>query len=312
MQIAPPWQNAPRNPAVHRAPRCVRIKMRLALKLALAFLLANILLAAVYGYLAVQREIRLFERRVRGEAESIGPTLEILVIEAWQRDGYRGLTKVIQKSSPPRSELLRIRWVWFDERRGRPDAPAAPVERLTPVVLEQHTPIDQIADDGHEYFEVYWPIRLAAARSGGLEFSQPADDLETNKRKIETEVVLIIAGMVALSGLLAVVLGIRLIGVPLRKLIAKTHRIADGHLDEPLRLRSHDELAELATSLNQMCERLAESQARIRDETSGRIAAIEQLRHADRLKTVGRLAAGIAHELGTPLNVVAGRAGLIQ
>ncbi|HEY2147340.1 MAG TPA: hypothetical protein VGH32_05350, partial [Pirellulales bacterium] len=72
------------------------------------------------------------------------------------------------------------------------------------------------------------------------------------------------------------------------------------------------ELAELATSLNQMCERLAESQARIRAETSARIAAIEQLRHADRLKTVGRLAAGIAHELGTPLNVVAGRAGLIQ
>jgi signal transduction histidine kinase len=33
-----------------------------------------------------------------------------------------------------------------------------------------------------------------------------------------------------------------------------------------------------------------------------------QLRHADRLSTVGRLAAGIAHELGTPLMVVRGRA----
>ena len=36
-----------------------------------------------------------------------------------------------------------------------------------------------------------------------------------------------------------------------------------------------------------------------------------QLRHADRLRSVGRLASGIAHELGTPLNVVSGRAGLI-
>jgi signal transduction histidine kinase len=33
-----------------------------------------------------------------------------------------------------------------------------------------------------------------------------------------------------------------------------------------------------------------------------------QLRHADRLSTVGSLAAGIAHELGTPLMVVRGRA----
>ena len=53
-----------------------------------------------------------------------------------------------------------------------------------------------------------------------------------------------------------------------------------------------------------MCERLAE-------ERSAREAATVQLRHADRLTTVGKLASGIAHELGTPLNVVHGRAKLI-
>jgi two-component system NtrC family sensor kinase len=38
---------------------------------------------------------------------------------------------------------------------------------------------------------------------------------------------------------------------------------------------------------------------------------MEQLRRADRLKTAGQLAAGIAHELGTPLNVVRGRAEIV-
>ncbi len=38
---------------------------------------------------------------------------------------------------------------------------------------------------------------------------------------------------------------------------------------------------------------------------------IAQLRHADRLKTVGTLASGVAHELGTPLNVVSARAEMI-
>lgn len=46
-------------------------------------------------------------------------------------------------------------------------------------------------------------------------------------------------------------------------------------------------------------------------EVSQRESAVVQLRHADRLNTVGKLASGIAHELGTPLNVVAGRASLI-
>ena len=50
---------------------------------------------------------------------------------------------------------------------------------------------------------------------------------------------------------------------------------------------------------------------RLDSEVSHREMAVEQLRHADRLNTVGKLASGIAHELGTPLNVVAGRAAMI-
>jgi signal transduction histidine kinase len=42
------------------------------------------------------------------------------------------------------------------------------------------------------------------------------------------------------------------------------------------------------------------------------MAAVEQMRHADRLATVGQLASGVAHELGTPLNVVAGYAKMIS
>lgn len=46
-------------------------------------------------------------------------------------------------------------------------------------------------------------------------------------------------------------------------------------------------------------------------ETERRKAAIDQLRHADRLTTVGRLAASVAHELGTPMGVISGRGSLI-
>jgi two-component system NtrC family sensor kinase len=50
---------------------------------------------------------------------------------------------------------------------------------------------------------------------------------------------------------------------------------------------------------------------RLAQRTSAHIAAVEQLRHRDRLALAGQIAAGIAHELGTPLNVVSGRAQLI-
>jgi len=46
-----------------------------------------------------------------------------------------------------------------------------------------------------------------------------------------------------------------------------------------------------------MSERLADATARL--EAEKRISAVEALRHADRLMTVGQLAAGLAHEIGT-------------
>ncbi len=49
----------------------------------------------------------------------------------------------------------------------------------------------------------------------------------------------------------------------------------------------------------------------LQSEHASRMEAVALLRHADRLKTVGVLASGIAHELGTPLNVVSGHAKMI-
>ena len=137
-------------------------------------------------------------------------------------------------------------------------------------------------------------------RQGGLEFAHPMTALTANQREIVWRTGLLIGGMALISGLLAVVLGIRIIGRPLQQLVAKVRRISIGNFGCPLEIRSHDELQELADDFNAMCRNLEEVQRKLHEETAARIAANEQLRHADRSKTVGRLASGIAHELGTP------------
>jgi signal transduction histidine kinase len=56
---------------------------------------------------------------------------------------------------------------------------------------------------------------------------------------------------------------------------------------------------------------VSELRAYVERERTLRAMAIDQLRHAERLNVIGTLAAGVAHELGTPLNVIAGCAELI-
>src|SRR5262249_3720184 len=85
----------------------------------------------------------------------------------------------------------------------------------------------------------------------------------------------------------------------------------EGDFSGPLQLAHKDELGLLATEINAMSDRLVEATRRVERETAARIATLDQLRHADRLMTVGMLASGIAHELGTPLNVVSARAQMI-
>jgi signal transduction histidine kinase len=73
-------------------------------------------------------------------------------------------------------------------------------------------------------------------------------------------------------------------------------------------VRHRDEIGQLGHEINTMCDHLAEANRQIASETEARIATLDQLRHADRLKTLGQLASGVAHELGTPLGIIAGRA----
>jgi signal transduction histidine kinase len=123
--------------------------------------------------------------------------------------------------------------------------------------------------------------------------------------------VITIVVLLGLAGLGMWFVGRHFVGRPVDLLVAKARRAGGGDLAGPVVLKQRDELRELADEMNQMCDRLATSRRHLDDEIIARIAAVEQLRHAERLATVGRLASGVAHELGTPLNVVLGRASVL-
>ena len=170
---------------------------------------------------------------------------------------------------------------------------------------------DFLDADGQQHLCTY--ARLAVeSRPAAIEIFEPINHASRKSAFFALHAAFLIGSTAMLGAVLAVVAGGTWVGRPLRRLIDKTRRIGDGDLSGPLKMDRNDEFGELATALNSMCDQLQSAQEEIQAEGEARLAAINQLRHADRLRTVGRLAAGLAHELGTPLNVVSGRAGLIS
>ncbi|HET9956417.1 MAG TPA: HAMP domain-containing sensor histidine kinase, partial [Polyangiaceae bacterium] len=175
-----------------------------------------------------------------------------------------------------------------------------------------HSVVPSPTDPGHAYLVTRVPVREHAHLLGIIEIAETLDMRDDFVRTSAWNTAIATLALVLVSGMVALAVGVVMVGRPLRLLANKAKRVGIGDLTGPLHLKQRDEIGELAREVNAMCEKLAEANERSALETRARLKALEQLRHADRIITVGRLAAGIAHELGTPLNVVAGRVKMLR
>jgi signal transduction histidine kinase len=283
--------------------------MGLVQKLSLAFLLGAVTILAANGYRRVRHEVAVFDADRERDHDLIGRTLGAAVVAVWRSEGEQQAKDLIAAANRGEARV-RIRWVWLD------GASAAQNLHVDPRVLSELAPgatVTRIAPDERGENERYTYAALRVAnRVGGLELSESLDA----ERSFMRRTILDSAGTTVLLALvmmlLSYVLGSFFVGKPVRALVNKARSVGRGDFGNPVHLRSRDELAELAGEMNAMSDALVAANARIGLETEARLAALEQLRHADRLNTVGKLASGVAHELGTPLNVVAARADMIR
>ncbi|MGH7894184.1 MAG: sensor histidine kinase [Candidatus Binatia bacterium] len=280
--------------------------MKLTRKLVLALVVAICVVMATGAALQLRREIALFESDMAHDEHAMGQALRVALEAAANESGVDRARELLERIRRSESRV-DLRGVWLDAPGESPALAAATRARL---VGGEETRIVRVDETGNERQFTYVPLAVAA-RPAAIELSEPLQPQRSFLRRTELQILGTLVVLVVLCGGAAVWLGVVLVGRPMRTLAEQARRIGAGDLSHRLNLKQRDEIGSLAAELNATCERLAEAQERIRMETEARIGALEQLRHADRLKTVGQLASGVAHELGTPLNVVGGRAKLI-
>jgi signal transduction histidine kinase len=163
--------------------------------------------------------------------------------------------------------------------------------------------------DEDDVYSVLRPIRDPAGRVAGiLEVAQPLAFVRAEISRVGRRFLLNTLTLLIVLTALILWLVRHSISRPLERFLAAIRALGRGELSHRV---SEDpggeELEQLAREFNRMATQLEMAHSQLLHETEERVALERRLRQSEHLAAVGNLAAGVAHQIAAPLNVIGGR-----
>jgi signal transduction histidine kinase len=291
--------------------------MTLGTKLTLYLSLIIIGVLSGYGYLDILSRQDMLLRKMKAEVRSTGRTLKISLEKIplpVQGDYVQGVVDAMSDDEKtigvvvyyPGSKLLYA----SNSVRESTGAYIDLIERT----IRENVPLEAFGvHDKMPLFSYTFPLNNRNGKTvGGVSVLQQTSHAQKEMENAQWSI--LITTLILIGGIVTLVLwGTRKwVSHPISKLIDGIRDMARGNLDARINLIGKDELSELAGSFNQMAIDLKTAQERIIREGEARLELERGLRQSEKLATVGQLASELAHEIGTPLNIILGRTELIK
>jgi len=296
--------------------------MKLGTKINLLILLTVTVTMSVHGYLSVRQdeENALNGARIgmRGFAQAVGAAL---------RDLYGGnrnveATRAFAREVAPRGNVHGL--VVYDLAaqpvaissslrfpQDFPELDPEPILKIDPKSVLS----DKKAQEGYLrdpraliYYRIEPIVTSGGELVGAFVLARHGATLMNSIADRRDRIIVTTAALVLGLSLLVWIIVQRSVARPIRQLIGRIREIGGGQWQQRIDVRGDDEVAVLGREFNSMSEELQNSYRRLMAEVSENRKLELELRRSERLASVGQLAAGLAHEIGTPLNIISGRA----
>lgn len=291
--------------------------LSLSARLILLLTIAVGAVMALGGYFILRQREEIHERALRNELYAHAITLRLTL-----EDSYRaGRIGDAQRLIDHLSENPRVFSVILFDETGRVAMFSNPLEAGKIVespeaqrVIATGEPVEIVQRrSDSEVYSVIMPIRISAARRGAFEISQPTDIVKEKYASARRDIALIALALFAAIIMVVLLVMRHNLLRPINELLVGAKAVGQGDLAYRVIVPSgSNEIAQLASEFNRMAEGLAKQRLAAEAQAEERLALERELRQSERLASVGRLAAGVAHEMGAPLNVIKGRAEILR
>jgi signal transduction histidine kinase len=288
--------------------------MGLRLRLILIVILPALVVLGAHGFVRVrQEEAQLYEEDQRNVALA-ARAVRIAVENALRDRQISDVKRLLAEMAEQEDEIERIRL--FD-RTGKPTLSSDPEYRNAPVpadilrrVLQDGVPAAQYEPiDGRPVLTDVVALRgRQGAIDGAMEIQHVARGIRARMRAAANDVwwrmAILLVTIASISGIALQ----RQVLRPLSELLAGIRRLGRGEAGPAIAITRRDELGQVAQALNEMAAQLEAARVRLVTESERTLDLEQQVRQAETLAVAGKLASAIAHEVGTPLNIISGRA----
>jgi two-component system NtrC family sensor kinase len=286
--------------------------MGFRLRVLLVVILPMAFAVGVYGVVRVRDEIRAALGAERRQAAIAANAVRIAVEHTLRTREFQDVERLTARLVAAHPEIDRIVAV---NRHLTPFA-IHPPGALSPEraddltrVMASGEPLERA--DAPRTIRYVLPLHGPDQRiEGALEIAVLTGEHETDLGRIAQDVALRLGILVIVLGALTSLALRRQIIQPLARLADSIRALGEGRPGPPLPVERRDELGDVASAFNRMVEQLEAARTALAAETEHALGLERQLRRAEILAVAGKLTSALAHEVGTPLNIISGRAEL--